>query len=47
MSPLIFDRELLVRRRDRVAAEAPDHDFLLRRVADEIADRLTAINRRF
>ena len=30
----IFDRTLLVRRRDRVAAGAPAHEFLLARVAD-------------
>jgi NADH dehydrogenase [ubiquinone] 1 alpha subcomplex assembly factor 5 len=43
----IFDRALLVRRRNRVAADAARHDFLLARVADDFAERLSAINRRF
>jgi len=46
-SPLVFDRDLLRRRRDRVAAGAPAHDFLLRRVAGDFCERLDAINRRF
>lgn len=45
--PLIFDRALLVRRRDRAAADAAAHDFLLARVADDFAERLCAIQRRF
>jgi NADH dehydrogenase [ubiquinone] 1 alpha subcomplex assembly factor 5 len=44
---LIFDRSLLVRRRDRVAADAGAHDFLLARVAEDVAERLAAIHRRF
>jgi NADH dehydrogenase [ubiquinone] 1 alpha subcomplex assembly factor 5 len=43
----IFDRSLLVRRRNRVAAGAASHDFLLARVAEDLAERLSAINRRF
>ncbi len=43
----IFDRRLLIERRNRVANEAADHDFLLARVADDLAERLSAINRRF
>jgi len=43
----IFDRALLVRRRNRVAAEAARHDFLLARVADDLIERLAAIQRRF
>jgi SAM-dependent methyltransferase len=43
----IFDRALLVRRRDRVAADAARHDFLLARVADDLIERLAAIQRRF
>ena len=43
----IFDRALLVRRRDRVAAGARDHEFLLERVADDMVERLTAVQRRF
>ncbi len=46
-SPLIFDRDLLVRRRDRWAASAPAHDFLLHRTADDLADRLSLIHRTF
>ena len=43
----IFDRSLLVRRRNRVAADAGGHDFLLARVAEDFAERLAAIHRRF
>jgi SAM-dependent methyltransferase len=43
----IFDRALMAQRRDRFAAGAADHDFLLRRVADDLADRLSLIRRRF
>jgi NADH dehydrogenase [ubiquinone] 1 alpha subcomplex assembly factor 5 len=43
----IFDRRLLVMRRDRVADGAADHDFLLARVADDLVERLGAVNRRF
>jgi SAM-dependent methyltransferase len=43
----IFDRQLLRRRRARAAGGAPEHDFLLRRAADDIAARLEAINRAF
>lgn len=43
----IFDRRLLIERRNRLADGAADHDFLLARVADDLAERLSAINRRF
>ena len=43
----IFDRRLLIERRNRVAAGAAEHDFLLARVADDIVERLGAITRRF
>jgi NADH dehydrogenase [ubiquinone] 1 alpha subcomplex assembly factor 5 len=43
----IFDRALLVRRRDRMAADAARHGFLLARVAEDLAERLGAIQRRF
>jgi SAM-dependent methyltransferase len=43
----IFDRELLVRRRERVAREAAAHDFLLQRVAEDFVERLTIIRREF
>ncbi len=43
----IFDRALLARRRDRIADAAEDHDFLLERVADDIAERLALVQRRF
>jgi len=45
--PHIFDRALLVRRRERAAAGAAEHDFLLARVADDLVERLGAIRRRF
>lgn len=47
LPPRIFDRALLARRRERAAAGAGDHDFLLARVADDIAERLTFIKRTF
>jgi SAM-dependent methyltransferase len=43
----IFDRALLARRRDRVAGSAEHHDFLLERVADDIAERLALVRRTF
>jgi NADH dehydrogenase [ubiquinone] 1 alpha subcomplex assembly factor 5 len=43
----IFDRKLLTRRRNRVAAQAAGHAFLLTRVADDFADRLAITKRRF
>ena len=46
-APQIFDRRLLVRRRDRVAARAAHHDFLLARVADDFAERLSLVQRTF
>ena len=45
--PHIFDRALLVRRRNRAAAGAARHEFLLARVADDFGERLAAIQRRF
>jgi NADH dehydrogenase [ubiquinone] 1 alpha subcomplex assembly factor 5 len=43
----LFDRGLLRRRRSRFAAEISQHEFLLDRVATEIAERLEAILRDF
>jgi NADH dehydrogenase [ubiquinone] 1 alpha subcomplex assembly factor 5 len=43
----IFDRELLARRRDRAAATVGQHDFLLARVADDLAERLAIVTRTF
>jgi len=45
-APIIFDR-LLQRRRRLRAASSDAATFLLDRVADEVADRLTAVLRRF
>ena len=45
--PQFFDRALLARRRDRAAGRAVEHDFLLQRVADDIAERLAAVRRTF
>jgi SAM-dependent methyltransferase len=45
-SPLIFDRMLLRTRRRRAMAKEPAA-FLLDRVADDLADRLAAVLRRF
>jgi SAM-dependent methyltransferase len=44
---IIFDRPLLTRRRNRAAAAAHQHDFLLQRVADDLIERLGAIRRQF
>ena len=43
----LFDRELLWRRRERVAAMADAHDFLLQRVAEDFSERLLAVHRKF
>jgi SAM-dependent methyltransferase len=43
----IFERSLIVRRHNRIASTAAEHDFLLRRVADDIAERLAFIQRTF
>jgi NADH dehydrogenase [ubiquinone] 1 alpha subcomplex assembly factor 5 len=43
----IFDRRLLIERRNRVADRAGEHEFLLARVADDLMERLGAINRKF
>lgn len=45
--PNIFDRTLLNRRRTRAAPHAPAHDFLLRHVSEDMADRLSLIARTF
>ncbi len=48
--PKIFDRALVNRRLDRALAGAegrPGADFLLRRAAEELADRLALVKRRF
>jgi SAM-dependent methyltransferase len=45
-NPMIFDRALLRRRRRRAAALGPA-TFLLDRVADDLAERLAAVLRRF
>lgn len=44
---VLFDRALLRERRRRVQAEAERYDFLLRRVAEDLAERLTIIRREF
>jgi NADH dehydrogenase [ubiquinone] 1 alpha subcomplex assembly factor 5 len=43
----IFERALLVRRRNRAAAAASQHEFLLARVADDLIERLAVVQRRF
>lgn len=42
-----FDRALLVRRRERAASGAADVDFLLRRVAEDMAERVAVVQRTF
>jgi SAM-dependent methyltransferase len=46
-SPLVFDRDLLVRRRERAAGQAASHDFLLAHAADDLVDRLRLVRRTF
>ena len=46
-APVIFDRALLTRRRDRAAAKATAPDFLLDRTAADLVDRLALIKRQF
>lgn len=43
----IFDTELAVRRRERAAAGASAHQFLLDRVAEDLAERLGIVKRDF
>ncbi len=46
-APHIFDRPLLTQRRNRAAASAAAHDFLLARVAEDFAGRIAIVNRTF
>lgn len=46
-NPIIFDRELSRRRRDRAAARFDDFDFLMVEAADRLADRLLDLRREF
>ena len=43
----LFDRRLLAHRRQRAAARACDHDFLLRRVLEDFSERLAIVQRSF
>lgn len=45
--PQIFDRRALRRNRTRAAAHLADYDFLLRRAAQDLTDRLAVQNRHF
>ncbi|GAB4227558.1 MAG: methyltransferase domain-containing protein [Methyloligellaceae bacterium] len=47
MSETLFDKALLSARRTRAAGKAEAHDFLLRRVSDDFAERLAAVKRDF
>ena len=44
---IVFDRGQVRRQRDRAAADLASHDFLLRDVADRLADRLLDVKRGF
>lgn len=46
-TPQLFDRHLLTQRKERAAAGAQACDFLLTRAADDIAERLSVVQRRF
>lgn len=43
----VFDRRLVRRHRDRAADRLAEHDFLIREVADRLADRLDDVRRVF
>jgi len=43
----VFDRQLVRLHRDRAAPMLGEHDFLIREVADRLADRLGDVRRRF
>lgn len=45
--PEIFDRQLRRLRRDRAAPGFADHAFLIEHMADELAERLSIVNREF
>lgn len=48
MIPILFDRPLIAARRRRaIAAAVPGTDFLVDHVAEDIAERLAAVSRRF
>jgi len=44
---VLFDADLLAARRNRAASGAAAHDFLLKRVADDLAERLGIVRRDF
>lgn len=46
-SHALFDASLLTARRNRAAGAATGHDFLLQRVADDLAERLSIVRRKF
>ncbi|AHB47224.1 SAM-dependent methyltransferase [Hyphomicrobium nitrativorans NL23] len=46
-APPLFDIALLTSRRERAVASASAHDFLLKRVAEDLAERLAIVQRRF
>lgn len=46
-SPVVFDRNLLRRRRDRAASHIGDFDFLLRDVAERLSERIDVIKKEF
>jgi len=43
----LFDRQMLSRQRERAAPGIAAHDFLLRRAAEDIAERLSLVQREF
>lgn len=45
--PALFDRRLLVRRRERAAHAFQDYDFLHARAADDLLDRVESVTRDF
>jgi SAM-dependent methyltransferase len=45
--PIVFDRDLVVRRRNRAAGNAAAHDFLLSHAAGDLVERLSFVRRNF
>ena len=47
MTPAVFDRRTVRQHRDRAATRLSEHDFLVREVAQRLAERLDDVNRTF
>ncbi len=47
MIPIVFDRKALIHHRNRAAKRMHEYDFLIREVAERLADRLNDTHRQF